>query len=103
FGAELAEISEGDTVAVFGCGPVGQFAIASARLLGASRIFAIDCIADRLAMARRQGAEVIDFEREDPVKTLLELTGRIGADRAIDAVGIDAVHPHHGPAARQAR
>lgn len=103
FGAELAEISEGDTVAVFGCGPVGQFAIASARLLGASRIFAIDCIADRLAMARRQGAEVIDFEREDPVHTLLELTGRIGADRAIDAVGIDAVHPHHGPAARQAR
>jgi threonine dehydrogenase-like Zn-dependent dehydrogenase len=103
FGACLAAIHEGNTVAVFGSGPVGQFAIASAKLLGASRIFAIDCVQDRLAMARRQGAEVINFEREDPVQMILELTGQIGVDRAIDAVGIDAVHPHSGPAADQAR
>src|SRR4051812_47628564 len=56
FGAELAEIDDGDTVAVFGCGPVGQFAIASAKLLGAGRIFAIDREASRLEMARAQGA-----------------------------------------------
>lgn len=102
FGAEMAEIQDGDTVAVFGCGPVGQFAIASAKLLGAGRILAIDCLEDRLAMARRQGAEIINFEKEDPVETILELTGLIGVDRAVDAVGIDAVHPHRGPAAREA-
>jgi threonine dehydrogenase-like Zn-dependent dehydrogenase len=56
FGAEQAEIKEGDTVAVFGCGPVGQFAIASAKLLGAGRIFAIDTVLDRLEAARAQGA-----------------------------------------------
>ncbi len=99
FGAELAEIHSGSTVAVFGCGPVGQFAIASARLMGAGRIFAIDKHEDRLAMAQRQGAEVIDFEREDPVRAIVELTGGIGVDRAIDAVGVDAEHAHHGPAA----
>ena len=102
FGADLAEIGNGDTVAVFGCGPVGQFAIASARLMGAGRIFAVDGHDDRLEMARRQGAEVVNFEREDPVQTILTLTGGIGADRAIDAVGVDAQHAHHGPAARQA-
>ncbi len=102
FGADLAEIGDGDTVAVFGCGPVGQFAIASARLMGAGRIFAVDGHDDRLEMARRQGAEVVNFEREDPVQTILTLTGGIGADRAIDAVGVDAQHAHHGPAARQA-
>src|SRR5206468_2094006 len=68
FGADLAEIKDGDTVAVFGCGPVGQFAIASAQLHGAGRVFAVDCIESRLEMARRQGAEVIDFNREDPVE-----------------------------------
>jgi len=102
FGADMADIDDGHTVAVFGCGPVGQFAIASARLLGAGRIFAIDRHADRLDMAREQGAEVIDFEREDPVQTLVDLTGGIGVDRVIDAVGIDAEHPHRGPAAQQA-
>lgn len=99
FGADLAEVCEGRTVAVFGCGPVGQFAIASCKLLGAGRIFAVDAHQDRLDMARAQGAEVVDFEKEDPVKTILELTGGIGVDRAIDAVGVDAVHAHHGPAA----
>lgn len=90
FGAELAEIKPGDTVAVFGCGPVGQFAIASAKLLGAGRILAIDTVPDRLDMARTQGAEVIDFNAEDPVETIRRLTGGIGVDRAIDAVGVDA-------------
>jgi threonine dehydrogenase-like Zn-dependent dehydrogenase len=102
-GAELAEIEDGDTVVVFGCGPVGQFAIASAKLLGAGRVLAVDCLEDRLEMARAQGAEVIDFEEEDPVETIQRLTGGIGADRAIDAVGVDAVRPHSGPAAKEAR
>src|SRR5690606_23447360 len=96
FGADLAEIQPGDTVAVFGCGPVGQFAITSAKLFGAARVFAIDCHEDRLQMARRQGAEVINFDKEDPIATLLRLTDGIGVDRAIDAVGVDAEHPHHG-------
>lgn len=102
FGAVLAEVSPGDTVAVFGCGPVGQFAIASARLMGAGRILAVDKYEDRLAMARRQGALPVNFEAEDPVATLKRLTGGIGPDRAIDAVGVDAMHAHHGPAAQQA-
>lgn len=102
FGAEIAEITPGDTVAIFGCGPVGQFAIASAQLLGAGRILAIDTIASRLEMARAQGAEVIDFNKEDPVEVIHSLTGGIGVDRAIDAVGVDATRPHSGPAAQQA-
>jgi threonine dehydrogenase-like Zn-dependent dehydrogenase len=103
FGARLGEITPGDTVAVFGCGPVGQFAIASARLLGAGRVFAIDAIESRLAMARAQGAEVIDYENEDPVATLKELTLGAGVDRAIDAVGVDANCAHRGPAAQEAK
>ncbi|AKF04205.1 zinc-dependent alcohol dehydrogenase [Sandaracinus amylolyticus] len=103
FAADLAAIHAGSTVAVFGCGPVGQFVIASAKLLGAGRIIAVDGNEDRLAMARRQGAEVVSFEREDPVETILTLTGGIGVDRAIDAVGVDAVHAHHGPAAKRAK
>ena len=96
FGAEMAEITTGDTVAVFGCGPVGQFAIASAKLLGAARVFAIDKHQDRLHMAQQQGAEIINFEEEDPVETLRRMTNGIGVDRVIDAVGVDAEHPHHG-------
>ena len=103
FGAKLAEISAGDTVAVYGCGPVGQFAIASAKLLGAGRVFAIDTIESRLEMARTQGAEVIDFNDEDPTEAIKRLTGKIGVDRAIDAVGVDAVTAHSGPAAKKAR
>ncbi|GIV96757.1 MAG: glutathione-dependent formaldehyde dehydrogenase [Herpetosiphonaceae bacterium] len=102
FGAELAEIEPGDTVAVFGCGPVGQFAIASSRLLGAGRILAVDTVPSRLEMARAQGAEVIDFNAEDPVEAIRRLTGGIGVDRAIDAVGVDAERPQHGPAAQEA-
>jgi threonine dehydrogenase-like Zn-dependent dehydrogenase len=99
FAADLAEIKPGDTVAVFGCGPVGQFAIISAFLLGAGRVFAIDHIASRLAKAQEHGAETINFDEEDPVHALRKLTGGIGPDRAIDAVGVDAESPHHGPAA----
>ena len=98
FGADIAGIEDGDTVAVFGCGPVGQFVIASAQLLGAGRVFAIDRVPSRLEMARAQGAEVINFEEEDPVETLQRLTNGIGVDRAIDAVGVDAQHAHEGPA-----
>jgi threonine dehydrogenase-like Zn-dependent dehydrogenase len=99
--ADNAEIKPGNTVVVFGCGPVGQFAIASARLMNAGRIFAVDQVASRLEMARRQGAEVIDFSKEDPVETLKALTGGVGPDRAIDAVGMDAERPHAGPAAKK--
>lgn len=98
FGAELAEIKPGDLVAVFGCGPVGQFAIASARLREAGRVIAVDSVASRLEMARAQGAEVIDFNQEDPVEAILSLTGGIGVDRAIEAVGVDAEPPRSGPA-----
>lgn len=101
FGARLAEVKPGDTVAVFGCGPVGLFAILSAFRMGAGRVFAIDCVPSRLLEARALGAEAIDFEKEDPVEVLRELTGGIGVDRAIDAVGVDAVRAHHGPAARE--
>lgn len=103
FGADLADIEPGKTVAVFGCGPVGQFAIASAKLMGAGRIFAVDNIASRLDLARWQGAEVIHFDTEDPVETIKRLTGGIGVDRAIDAVGVDANCAHHGPAGKTAK
>jgi threonine dehydrogenase-like Zn-dependent dehydrogenase len=103
FATVLAEVKPGDTVAVFGCGPVGQFAIASARLLGAGRVFAVDAVPSRLEMARAQGAEAINFDVDDPIEMLRELTGGIGVDRAIDAVGVDAERPHRGPAAEQVR
>lgn len=103
FGAELAEIKPGDTVAVFGCGPVGQFAVRSAFLLGAARVIAVDAVASRLEMAKAQGAETIDFNAEDPVEAIRSLTGGIGVDRAIDAVGVDAYRPQKGPAARKMR
>lgn len=99
FAAELAEIGAGDTVAVFGCGPVGQFAVASAFLMDAGRVIAVDRVESRLAMARRQGAETVHFEEEDPVEAVLELTSGIGVDRAVDAVGVDAEPATRGPAA----
>jgi threonine dehydrogenase-like Zn-dependent dehydrogenase len=101
FGAHLAEIDPGDAVAVFGCGPVGQFAIASALLMGAGRVIAVDAVDTRLDMARAQGAEVVDYEKEDPVEAIKSLTGGIGVDRVIDAVGVDACRPHHGPAEKK--
>ena len=99
--AEFAEICPGNTVAVFGCGPVGQFVIASAKLMNVGRIFAIDTIPSRLEMAQEKGAEIINFDNEDPVEAIKEFTDGIGVDRVIDAVGVDATHPHHGPAARK--
>jgi threonine dehydrogenase-like Zn-dependent dehydrogenase len=98
----MANIKPGHTVAVFGCGPVGQFVIASAKLLDAGRILAVDTIPSRLAMAKSQGAEVIDFNAEDPVEAIKRLTGGIGTDSAVDAVGVDADRPHAGPAAQKA-
>lgn len=89
FGADMASIKPGHTVAVLGCGPVGQCAIASAQLFDAGRIFAIDCEPSRLESARALGAECIDFSKEDPVEVIRELTGG-GTDSVIDAVGIDA-------------
>jgi len=97
--AEMAEIKPGDSVAVFGCGPVGLFAILSAKLRDAGRIFAVDRVPARLHKARQLGAEIIDFDTEHPVETLLRLTGGIGPDRVIDAVGVDAEHAERGPAA----
>ena len=102
FGALLAEVSGGDTVAVFGCGAVGQFAIASSFLQGAGRVIAVDQHSDRLDLARAQGAFTVNFEQEDPVEAIKKLTGGIGVDRVIDAVGVDAQHAHHGPAAHEA-
>lgn len=98
-GADLADIKPGRTVAVFGCGPVGQFTIASLKLMNVGRIFAIDTIPSRLDMAREQGAEAINYNEEDPTKVLKEITGGIGPDRCIDAVGVDANFPTSGPAA----
>lgn len=94
FGARAAEVGLGDTVAVFGCGPVGQLTIAAAWKQGASRVFAVDSVPGRLELARNQHAEPIDFSVENPVEVLRELTGGIGCDRVIDAVGVDAYTPH---------
>ncbi|MBV9454101.1 MAG: glutathione-dependent formaldehyde dehydrogenase [Rubrobacter sp.] len=91
FGADLAEVEDGDTVAVFGCGPVGQFSIASAWIMGAGRVLAVDKDESRLEMARAQGTEVINFDEEDPVEAIFNLTGGIGVDRIIEAVGVDAM------------
>ncbi|WP_037370967.1 alcohol dehydrogenase catalytic domain-containing protein [Amycolatopsis orientalis] len=99
FGARLAEVSRGDSVLVLGAGVVGQFAIASAKRQGAGRVFAVDGIASRLDKAREQNAETIDFNEDDPVALVRELTGGIGVDRVIDAVGVDAERPKTGPAA----
>lgn len=103
FGAELSGARPGCTAAVFGCGPVGQFVIASLKLLGAGRIFAVDRVPARLELARAQGAEIIHFDQEDPVDAILRLTHKTGVNVAIDAVGVDAQHAHHGPAAKKAR
>ena len=93
--AEMCDITPGDTIAVWGCGPVGQFAVASARLLGAARIIAIDRVPERLALAvNKAGAtDTIDYEDQDVLDTLKELTGGVGPDACIDAVGTEAHAP----------
>lgn len=88
--AENCQITPGDTIAVWGCGPVGQFAIRSAFLLGAARVIAIDAVAPRLAMARAAGAETIDFLQDKVYERLRELTAGEGPDACIDAVGLEA-------------
>ncbi len=89
--AENCDIKAGDTVAVWGCGPVGQFAIRCAFLLGASRVIAIDRFPERLELARQANAEVIDYEQEDDVlECLKDMTGGQGPDSCIDAVGLEA-------------
>jgi threonine dehydrogenase-like Zn-dependent dehydrogenase len=89
--AENCDIEAGDTVAVWGCGPVGQFAIKSAWMLGAGRVIAIDEVPERLQMAREEGkAETLDFFDEDIFNKLKEMTGGRGPDRCIDAVGLEA-------------
>lgn len=91
--AENCQIQPGDTIAIWGCGPVGQFAIRSAFLLGAERVIAIDRFPDRLRMAQAGGAEVMNYEEEEVYDRLMEMTGGRGPDACIDAVGMEA----HGP------
>lgn len=94
--AENCNIQPGDTVGVWGCGPVGQFAIRSAFLLGAGRVIAIDRFPERLNMAKAGGAEVLNYEEHDDiVETLKQMTGGMGPDSVIDAVGMEA----HGASA----
>ncbi|MBW3629433.1 MAG: glutathione-dependent formaldehyde dehydrogenase [Gemmatimonadetes bacterium] len=89
--AENADIEPGDTVAVWGCGPVGQFTIQSAWLMGAGRVIAIDSVPERLRMAETHGrAETIDFSEVGVYDRLMEMTGGRGPDRCIDAVGAEA-------------
>jgi threonine dehydrogenase-like Zn-dependent dehydrogenase len=89
-GAEFCDIQPGDTIAVFGCGPVAQFSIRSAFLLGAARVIAIDAVPERLALAREAGAITIDYSREDVHERINELTHGRGADACIDAVGTES-------------
>ena len=94
-GAEMCDIKPGDVIAVWGCGPVGQFAIASARLLGAERVIAIDRFDYRLEMAKEKAGatDILNYEEVDIQDALLELTGGRGPDACIDAVGTEA-HGH---------
>jgi threonine dehydrogenase-like Zn-dependent dehydrogenase len=88
--AENAGIEPGDTVAVWGCGPVGLFAVQSAFLMGAERVIAIDHFPRRLELAARFGAQTINYEQTKTYDALMEMTGGIGPDACIDAVGLEA-------------
>jgi threonine dehydrogenase-like Zn-dependent dehydrogenase len=93
-GADMCNIQPGDTIAVWGCGPVGQFAMKSAFLLGAERVIAIDRFPERLRMAREKvGAETLNYEEVDVRDALKEMTGGRGPDACIDAVGMEAHSP----------
>jgi threonine dehydrogenase-like Zn-dependent dehydrogenase len=89
-GAVQADIKRTDTVAIWGCGPVGQMAIRSAMILGAEQVIAIDCIPERLSMAAAAGAITINFEEESVLERLNDLTGGEGPHKCIDAVGMEA-------------
>jgi threonine dehydrogenase-like Zn-dependent dehydrogenase len=88
--AENCDIKPGDTVAIWGCGPVGQFAIRSAYLLGAERVIAIDRFPERLQMASHGKAEVLNYEEVNVGEALKEMTGGRGPDAVMDAVGMEA-------------
>jgi threonine dehydrogenase-like Zn-dependent dehydrogenase len=88
--ADFCNIQEGDTIAVWGCGPVGQMAIKSAFMLGAGRVIAIDTVPERKAIAAESGAIVLDFLDEDIFERIQELTNGRGVDASIDAVGSEA-------------
>ncbi|MGX7894752.1 zinc-dependent alcohol dehydrogenase [Tsuneonella sp. HG222] len=88
--AENADIQPDDTVAVWGCGPVGLFAIQSALAMGAAKVIAIDHYPHRLELAAKLGADIIDFRRTDVREALMEMSGGIGVDAVIDAVGMEA-------------
>jgi threonine dehydrogenase-like Zn-dependent dehydrogenase len=90
FGMDMAGVHIGDTVAVFGLGPVGQMGVLSARMLGAKEIIAVDRIPARLNMASWQGAKTIDFSKHDPVDAIRDVTGGQGVDVALEAVGFEA-------------
>lgn len=87
--ADFCNVQPEDTIAVWGCGPVGQFAIRSAFMLGAARVIAIDTVQERLALAESAGAITIDFRRDDVYDRIQELTQGRGADACIDAVGTE--------------
>jgi threonine dehydrogenase-like Zn-dependent dehydrogenase len=92
--AENCNIQPGDTIAVWGCGPVGQFAMKSAFMLGAERVIGIDRFPYRMNIARKNtGAEVINYEICDVYETLMDMTGGLGPDACIDAVGMEAHVP----------
>jgi threonine dehydrogenase-like Zn-dependent dehydrogenase len=92
--AENCNIQPGDTIAVWGCGPVGQFAMKSAFLLGAERVIGIDRFPYRMHIARKNtGAETINYESCDVYETLMDMTGGLGPDACIDAVGMEAHVP----------
>jgi threonine dehydrogenase-like Zn-dependent dehydrogenase len=93
-GAEMCNIQPGDTIAIWGCGPVGQFSIRCAFLLGAERVIAIDRVPERLQMAEEGGAETINYEEENVYEKLMDMTGGRGPDSCIDDVGMEA----HAPA-----
>jgi threonine dehydrogenase-like Zn-dependent dehydrogenase len=99
-GAEMCDIKPGDVIAVWGAGPVGQFAIASALLLGAERVIAIDRFGYRLRMAKEKAGatDIINYEEVNTLEALQEMTGGRGPDKCIDAVGMEA----HGPTAMYA-
>ena len=88
--AENCDIEPGDTVAVWGCGPVGLFAIQSALVMGAGKVIAIDEYPTRLDLARKQGAQVIDFKQTNVLEALMEMSGGLGPDAVIDAVGMES-------------
>ena len=88
--AENCAIEDGDTIAIWGAGPVGLFSIKSALMLGAGRVICVDEVPERLQMARSIGAETLDFSSENPLTELMDRTGGRGPDACIDAVGLEA-------------